>query len=105
MSAPERIWLTTGQSKDPTECTLSHANTDGHVGVEYIRADFSADQIAILEARIEELCDSWRTEIRAHQDGCPASFSNCVPDDCACGLTELREAEIRAIKQLIGESR
>jgi hypothetical protein len=56
-----------------------------------------AEQLAELDARIESLRDAWRRDIRAHQDGCPASFSNCVPDDCACGLTELRNKEMDAI--------
>lgn len=34
---------------------------------------------------------------------CPATFSNCVPADCACGLTELREKKILEITEVAGE--
>lgn len=54
-----------------------------------------------LDAQVEALCDAWRRDIRAHQDGCPATFSNCVPDDCGCGLTEKREAEMKSIKEAV----
>jgi hypothetical protein len=59
------------------------------------------EPIAQLEAQVEALCDAWRKDIRAHMDGCPAMFSNCVPDDCGCTLTEAREAEIKKIKETI----
>ena len=50
--------------------------------------------IAQLEAQVEALCDAWRKDIRSHME-----FSNCVPDDCGCTLTEKREAEIKKIKE------
>lgn len=53
-----------------------------------------SDQVCNLDALVVALIDAWRGDIRAHQDQCPATFSNCAPDDCACGLTELREAKI-----------
>ncbi len=53
--------------------------------------------IAELDAQVSALKDAWLSDIRAHQDGCPASFSNCVPHDCACGLTELREEKMDQI--------
>lgn len=55
---------------------------------------------AALEAQISDLKDAWLRDIRAHQDQCPATFSNCVPHDCGCGLTELREAEMDKIEKL-----
>ena len=57
---------------------------------------------ALEEGRNEALDEAvtlWTADIRAHRDGCPATFSNCVPDDCACGLNASREAAIRALKE------
>lgn len=64
------------------------------------RDNTHSDAIAELDAEVEALCDAWRSDIRSHEDQCPATFSNCVPDDCGCGLTEKREAEMKKIKDL-----
>lgn len=53
--------------------------------------------IAWLEAKLMALGDAWRADIRAHGDGCAATFSNNVPDDCGCGLTDKRDREIALI--------
>lgn len=51
-TTPERVWLTTGQALDPAECTLSHINTDGHEGVEYISIEA---HVAAIEAAAKRL--------------------------------------------------
>lgn len=51
----ERIWVTAGQTKDPDECLLSHVNTDGHAGVEYVRGDLPQLEVDRLWEKITEL--------------------------------------------------
>lgn len=67
------------------------------------RYEHDARCSARLEVTVSALCDAWRADTRVHSEGCAAVFSNNVPDDCGCGLTEKRDREITMIKEGITE--
>lgn len=114
VNPPERIWLQPGCDGEVGEIDWSELarnevswcweridNTD----IEYVLASTASALAEAVDARFAsvdafalELLSAWLQDIRAHMDGCPATFSNNVAHDCACGLTERREQEIEKMR-------